>query len=627
MSNIRIDIASEFKDKGFKQAEKATGGLQGNLKALGKTLIGVLSVREVYQFGKAAVKAFGEDELAAKRLSQSLGNLGLAFEDSRVTKFISDLEATSGVLDDQLRPAFQSLLTTTGSVTKSQELLGLALDVAAGSGQDVQTVASDLSKAYVGNTKSLAKYNTGLSRAELQTASFADVQALLAKQFAGQNAAYLETYSGKVAILNVAYANMQETIGKGLVDAFQILAGNQGIGGGVSAMDTFGDAVADTTRGVASLVAAFKELNTYGSTALDLLRNIDPFNPLGSAFGYVRNMGKPKPAPFKTPMTISGSTDAQTKIDRARAKAEADAAKRAKELLALTKKQVKTQEALNKKKKEEGILGEIAKRFDLERIGIAAALGRAVNEEERLRLELMQALLDEDVKRAIILEGQLIQAQAASMELANLLDSLDTMVGNPFADWPGIISRIQELLKQLKINVPIETLFAEKGLKLDQKTMTVTTLEHMDVDANNVYINGNVVGGGVVGGDGSLLSSVLDDEAAKLYREGNPIIIPAVEAHADALAILAESEAALAELLAEAAAREAEAMATDNELKALFAKLGLDAEGNPITGNTTVNLTVEGSVISEGDLVEMITDDIYRIQKTGKRITLSSLAI
>ena len=156
MSNIRIDIASEFKDKGFKQAEKATGGLQGNLKALGKTLVGVLSVREVYQFGKAAVKAFSEDELAAKRLSQSLGNLGLAFEDSRVTKFISDLEATSGVLDDQLRPAFQSLLTTTGSVTKSQELLGLALDVAAGSGQDVQTVASDLSKAYVGNTKSLA---------------------------------------------------------------------------------------------------------------------------------------------------------------------------------------------------------------------------------------------------------------------------------------------------------------------------------------------------------------------------------------------------------------------------------------------------------------------------------------
>ena len=603
MSNIRIDIASEFKDKGFKQADKATNSLQGNLKTLGKTLVGVLSVREIVQFGKASVKAFEEDQRAAVRLTQTLGNLGLAFEDSRVTAYISDLEAASGVLDDQLRPAFQSLLTTTGSVTKAQELLGLALDVAAGSGQDVTTVASDLSKAYTGNTRSLAKYNTGLSRAELQTANFADVQALLAKQFAGQNAAYLDTYSGKVAILNVAYANMQETIGKGLVDAFQILSGESGIGGGVSAMDAFGDAVADTTRGVALLVNAFKDLNTYGSTALDLLRNIDPFNPFGSAFGYVRNMGKPKPAPFRTPMTISGSTDAQTKIDRARAKAEADAAKRAKELLALTKKQVKSQEALNKKKKEEGILGQIAQRFDLERIQIAAALGGQINDVERLRLELMQAILDEDVKRAIILEGQLIKAEAAAKELADLLDSLDELVGNPFTDWPSTITRIQELLKQLKINIPIETLFAEKGLKLDQKTMTVTTIERMDVDANNVYINGNVFGGsgggGGGGGGGSLLSSVLDDEAAKLYREGNPLIIPAVEAHADSLLMLAESELELANLLLE------------------------ESGGAPI--EVTVN--VQGSVIAEQDLTQTILDNLYMHQKAGQGLLLSSVAI
>lgn len=620
---IRIDIASEFKDKGFKQADKATTSLQGNLKQLGKTLVGVLSVREVYQFGKQSVKAFEEDERAASRLSQTLGNLGLAFEDSRVKAYLSDLEAASGVLDDQLRPAFQSLLTTTGSVTKAQELLGLALDVAAGSGTDVATVAGDLSKAYVGNTRSLAKYNTGLTKAELQTMAFADVQAVLAKQFAGQNAAYLDTYSGKVAVLNVAYANMQETIGKGLVDAFQILSGNNGIGGGVTAMNSFGEAVAETSRGIATLVAGFKDLQSYGSTVFEFFK---AFVKDGNILDAIRGMGQTKPAPFKTPMSISSSTDAQVKIDRARAKAEADAAKRAKELLALTRKQVKSQEALNKKKKEEGILGDIAKRFDLERIQIAAALGGQVNEVERLRLELMQALLDEDVKRAIILEGQLIKAESAAKELALLLDSLDEMVGDPFADWPGTIAKIEGLLKQLNIKIPIETLFAEKGLKLDQKTMTVTTLERMDVDANNVYINGNLMGAGGGGGGGGG-NSVLDDFAAKLYREGNPIIVPAVEAHADALLALAESEAALALLEAEAAARAAADAANAAALADLFAKLGLDAEGNPITGNTTVNVTVEGSVISEGDLVEMITDDIYRIQKTGKRITLSSLAI
>ena len=613
---IRIDIASEFKDKGFKQAEKATGTLQSNLKNLGKTLVGVLSVREVYQFGKAAVKAFGDDEQAATRLSQTLGNLGLAFEDARVKSFLSDLEATSGVLDDQLSPAFQSLLTSTGSVTKAQELLGLSLDVAAGSGVDVVSVAGDLSKAYTGNTRSLAKYNTGLTKAELQTMAFADVQAVLAKQFAGQNAAYLDTYSGKVTILNVAYANMQETIGKGLVDAFQILSGKNGIGGGVTAMDSFGDSVANSERGIAKLIAAFKSLDSY----LPMVKEFGTaFLKEGNIFGAFAEIGKVKPAPFKTPMSVSGSTDAQVKIDRARAKAEADAAKRAKELLALTKKSVKAQEALNKKKKEEGILGQIAQRFDLERVQIAAALGGQINEVERIRLELMQAILDEDVKRAIILEGQLIKAESAAKELALLLDSLDTLVGDPFADWPGTITKIQGLLKQLNIKIPIETLFAEKGLRLDQEKMTVTKLERMDVDANNVYINGKPI-------DEKTAPSM--PGGAPEYNRQDPAetLAVAVAAASDAAALLAESEAILAAIEAENALREVENAANAQALQDLFSKLGLDANGEPI-GSTTINVTVEGSVTAVEDLAATITDIQYNYQRSGTNLRFSSIAI
>lgn len=618
---IRIDIASEFKDKGFKQAEKATGTLQSNLKNLGKTLVGVLSVREVYQFGKAAVKAFGDDEQAATRLSQTLGNLGLAFEDARVKSFLSDLEATSGVLDDQLRPAFQSLLTSTGSVTKAQELLGLSLDVAAGSGVDVVSVAGDLSKAYIGNTRSLAKYNTGLTKAELQTMAFADVQAVLAKQFAGQNAAYLDTYSGKVAILNVAYANMQETIGKGLVDAFQILSGKNGIGGGVTAMDTFGDSVADTTRGIAELLAAFKSLKSY-------LPMVNEFGTAllkeGNIFGAFAEIGKVKPAPFKTPMSISGSTDAQVKIDRARAKAEADAAKRAKELLALTKKSVKAQEALNKKKKEEGILGQIAQRFDLERVQIAAALGGQINEVERIRLELMQAILDEDVKRAIILEGQLIKAESAAKELALLLDSLDTLVGDPFADWPGTITKIQGLLKQLNIKIPIETLFAEKGLRLDQEKMTVTKLERMDVDANNVYINGTLQNQAANVANADNFFGVPRGAPSLANAEAVTVIAEAVASAAEALA--AESDAALALIEAQLAAQEAENAANAAALADLFSKLGLDVNGEPL-GSTTINVTVEGSVTAVEDLAATITDIQYNYQRSGTNLRFSSIAI
>jgi len=227
----------------------------------------------------------------------------------------------------------------------------------------------------------------------------------------------------------------------------------------------------------------------------------------------------------------------------------------------------------------------------------------------------MQAILDEDVKRAIILEGQLIKAEAAAAELALLLDSLDEMVGDPFADWPGTITRIQELLKTLKIKIPIETLFAEKGLRLDQENMTVTKLERMDVNATNVYING---------------ARPLD-QFVNPFKPGT--IEHAIEegkkadlAESDAAALLGESEALLALIESERALAEAENAIRAAELAALFAKLGLDSEGNPMS-TTTINVNVEGNVTSAEDLAEVITDIQYNYQKTGKGLLLSSRAI
>ena len=263
---IKFPIVTTFDDKAVKKADSA-------FKSLGKTFLGAFSVAKVVQFGKASVKAFMEDEAAASRLAKTVNNLGLGFENARITQFISDLEKASGVTDTDLRPAFQALLTTTGSVAKSQELLGTALNVSAGSGESLTTVANDLSNAFIGNTKGLKKYKLGLSQTELSTMSFADITARLNDQFAGQMQANLDTYAGKMSLLKVAFDNMQETIGKGLLDAFAILGGNQGIGGTTTAMEKFGDAVADVTRGVATLAAGFKDLQTYGSTAFDFLKN------------------------------------------------------------------------------------------------------------------------------------------------------------------------------------------------------------------------------------------------------------------------------------------------------------------------------------------------------------------
>jgi hypothetical protein len=74
------------------------------------------------------------------------------------------------------------------------------------------------------------------------------------------------------------------------------------------------------------------------------------------------------------------------------------------------------------------------------------------------------------------------------------------------------------------------------------------------------------------------------------------------------------------------ALKEAEDAMNASILQGLFAKLGLDAEGNPI-GSTTVNVVVEGTVIAEGDLAEVITDQLYEYQKAGKGLLFNSVAI
>ena len=130
MSNVAINIAAEYTGKpAFDNASKSVTTLERNVKKLASGLGLALGTTAMAAYGKAAVKAFAADEAAARRLATAVDNLGLSFSQSRVTEFIKNLETSSAIADDILRPAFQALLTTTGSLTKSQELLNNAIQI------------------------------------------------------------------------------------------------------------------------------------------------------------------------------------------------------------------------------------------------------------------------------------------------------------------------------------------------------------------------------------------------------------------------------------------------------------------------------------------------------------------
>jgi len=295
MAELRIPIVVE--NKGKKALSDVDKGIKGLTKSFGK-LAGAagigLSTAAVINFGKEAAKEFIDDQKAASRLAVSVKNLGLAFETPRIEKFIADLSKASGVTDDALRPSMQKLLQTTGSVAKSTELLTQALDISRGSGVDYETVVNDLSMAYVGQTRGLRKYSLGLSQAELKTMSFADVQAKLNNQFRGSNAEYLTTYAGKMELLSTAAGEAKETIGKGLVDALSLLAGE----GNVS----------DAIVGVAVLIDKLNKIPGVGSSNPVSKGSFAMFPSLGSlailkkGLDYVSKTGAEYQA-LRTPIT------------------------------------------------------------------------------------------------------------------------------------------------------------------------------------------------------------------------------------------------------------------------------------------------------------------------------------
>ena len=402
ISGVVIRIASEFVGvPAFKKAQSSTEKLTKSVKSLGRAFGVGLSVAAVTAFGKASVKAFAEDEAAAAKLAKVVDNLGIGFANVEIAKFIGDLETTSSVLYDSLRPAFQALLTTTGSLTNSQKLLTDAIDISRGSGFDLVTVAEDLSKAYIGNTRGLVKYNLGLSKAELAAMSFTEIQAKLNEQFRGSNAAYLETYAGKMDTLKVAADNAKEAIGKGIVDALGTLAGDASITELATKITNIATGIADFIRGFA-----------IG------LRDLAQMPIIKQLLTLVQWLGKKLWKQTGQVFTDAGAAQRleQEKLQRkqellsekekaaALAKMEAAAKKRALELAKIAKK--KTDED-----KKAAALKKAGNLFDMDQIQIVAALKGKVTDEERKRLELQMAILTGNATEASKLAYEVAKAQ------------------------------------------------------------------------------------------------------------------------------------------------------------------------------------------------------------------------
>jgi len=261
MASVVIDIASEFTGKkAFKQAETATDKLSKSVKSLAKTFGLTFGTAAVIGYAKASVKAAAADQKAQQQLALALKNVGLERDAASAERFIQTLQSEFGVIDDLLRPAYQKLAVATKNTAETQRLLGIALDISASTGKDLDTVTGALSKAYLGNNTALGKLGVGISKADLKTKSFNDITNDLATTFKGSAKAASETFAGSLAKLGVASANVKEIIGTGLIDALKMLGDDSSVSDLATNMENAATNVANLIRGMGVLLSQLDKL-------------------------------------------------------------------------------------------------------------------------------------------------------------------------------------------------------------------------------------------------------------------------------------------------------------------------------------------------------------------------------
>lgn len=600
MSDIKINIIGEFKKKAFVDADKATINLSNNFDRLRRSALRTFTAIAGISALKRSVKAFAENDAAITNLTKSLDNLGFRFEAPALVSYLENLEKTTAVVKEDLFPAYRNLANATLDVEEAQKLLNVALDISAGTGVQLGSVTTALTRAYNGNFASLGKIQNAYTTAELKAMGFSESVRVLQDQFTGQAAASADTYQAKITRLNIAMGDAAEAIGEGVVDALEALGGGdyeQGLELIANAGEKVGDAFRFAAKGVAYFQRFWKQgLFATNDQLAEFRRDMD-------------GMFREDPAKSRTQL-------------RERAKYLAVEQKQTEKI---RKDREKAAKLADKEKKNQLALTKAKAMFDLEKIQIEAALKGKITEEERTRLQLMKAIANEEADKAEELTAKLAKMQQDTEKLAESLITLKA--GDPFSEWDGYFANAKKLIDDLFAN------FKNQQKVLDDLSKSITdsraagnaAVMAAKTDKATAYSEAAQASGNYAALAAQDAAKAINDAAAAIAAATTPEEKAAAEEFMTAA--LGSQEAA--DLLTEsvAAAELAAALAGLDLANEYLNQSIQGATGLGLIPEVTINVNVEGSVVTAEDLANTITDIQYNYQKSGRGLVYSSVAI
>lgn len=441
---MRIGLTFDYNGKGIKAAKV---GLASLLKSAIGVQAGVAGLTAAFvKLGKESVAAAVAEEKAYRVLGQTLSSAGFTQAVDGVKALIDAQQLATGVAEDQLIPAYTTLFNSLQSVSEAQAALEVAQSVSLATGKDLSQVTSAFARASKGSTTALQRLAIGLSKADLQAKSFGEILQILQNRFGGTTAAAIDTTSVKFDRLRIAVGEAKEEIGKGLIEAFTSAASASRTSVDQMQADIIrlGTTIGDFFRGVGGLSGAVSQIEIpFQQAVTNALNNgfersylgkfssaIGALTEYGSALRQITEAeasaglaavytGGPRADRMTTSqmgMRLLSQRYAMEESARKKA-ATAEAARRR-----ATEAQRKRAAELESKQKE------LAKQFDLELIGLAAAKRKAADEDTLTRLTALQTIamsaydgekqsineLDELIKKLTATQNQYTAAVNAS---------------------------------------------------------------------------------------------------------------------------------------------------------------------------------------------------------------------
>ena len=289
---LKLSILADVDElkKSLKTGETEVKGFSDKVSDFGKKAAAAFAIAAAAAAAYATklavdgVKAAIEDEAAQLRLASALRTAtGATDAQIKATEeYISQTALAVGIADDDLRPAFQRLATATGDVTKSQDLLNLAVDISKGTGKDLGAVVEALSKAYGGQDTQLARLGIGITAAQAKQLDFRGETERLSDLYGGAASRNAETFQGRIDRLKVAFDEAKETVGVALLPIIERL---------IAFIFEYGTPIIDKFKSAFDIIRVAIENNRDEFNEFWILLKDKVFPILQTVFGFLLDVG------------------------------------------------------------------------------------------------------------------------------------------------------------------------------------------------------------------------------------------------------------------------------------------------------------------------------------------------